>query len=106
MKTSKLIFTTLIVIAFSANVQAQILDRIIKKTERKIEQEAENRTQRKIDEKIDEVYDEAEKGIGGSEKDGGSNNGSSSVGEVESSYTFDVTATMLITSINKKKRKL
>jgi len=103
MKTSKLIIATLIFLGISANAQAQFLDKIIKKTERKIESEAENRTQRKINEKIDEVFDEAEGGIEGSDKKRSSNEGSSSVGEVESSYMFEVTATMLLTSFNKKK---
>jgi hypothetical protein len=103
MKLKQLILSILIIIGTSISLQAQFIDKMIRKTEQKIESEAENRTQRKIDKKIDEAFDETEEGLEGTTKKDKTDSSSNEVTEVESSYAFEVTATMLITSFDKKK---
>ena len=103
MKLKQLTVALLLIIGATLSLQAQFLDKIIKRTERKIEQEEENRTQKQIDKKIDKVFDETEESLEGVIKNGSSSGDGTEVAEAESSYSFDVTATMLITSYNKKK---
>lgn len=103
MKTKQNLIVLLLIFGVILNTQAQFFDKIVKSTEKKIEREAENRTQRKIDKKIDEAFDETEDELKDATKSKKSkeNKDERQEAEVESSYTFDVTATMLLTSFEK-----
>ena len=63
MKTIKLILACTFCLAFTANANAQFLEKLAKKAQKKVEREAEKRTERRVNKGVDKVFDKAEEGI-------------------------------------------
>ncbi len=118
MKTRQIFLLTMCAVVFSVNSHAQFWKKMIDKAEDKIEREAERRAERRVNKKIDKVFDKTEEKIdevgngnnSSSEDktgDGGNSDMEGMMGDIlsankdvktESSYTFQVTATMLVTN--------
>ncbi len=123
MKTKQIIFSFVLIFGVSINSQAQFWKKIMDKAEDKIEREAERRTQRRVNKKIDKVFDKTEEeidGVGKNDKTPPKNSSgndeemsgmmndilnSNKDVKIENSYTFNVSATLQITDLSKKKGK-
>lgn len=63
MKTIKLILACTFCLAFTANANAQFLEKLAKKAQKKVEREAEKRAEKRVNKGIDKAFDKAEEGI-------------------------------------------
>jgi hypothetical protein len=125
MKTKQALVTILLIIGITHSSQAQFWKKLKKKAEEKVEREAERRAQKRVDKKIDKTFDDAEKELDGKNKTEKSDNGNTTDEQksnkmidgmlsdmmngkdvkTESSYTFNITATMQVTDFSKSKEE-